>query len=411
MRILIKLAWRNIRRNRRRTLITAASITLGLAVILWLEGVLEARNRDMIETVTSGHLGHIQVYSSAYASERSLLGTLDRIPDALTHRLPAGSHLSTRVILPALISRGPQSSQVVVVGVEPEGEAAVTELREHLVEGEYLSPVHESAATPPIYLSRLLAQLLRAVVGQQVRLTALDRDGQPANGTFEITGFYDSGSPAFDQSYAFAPLWAVQQLASLRGFHEIVVRLPDGPEAEHVRDDLDGAVSDDIVVTTWRTALPELATLITFNEALVAFVTSLMFIVVALGVMNTMLMSVFERTREFGIMSALGTTPSQIVLLVILESLIVGVISAGLGLLLGTLAIMYHRHTGLDLHPFLGESSGVGEFRLDLVVHPILPLLPFLRTIAGILFVVVGTALYPAIRASRFLPVEAIRAP
>ena len=152
-----------------------------------------------------------------------------------------------------------------------------------------------------------------------------------------------------------------------------------------------------------------MATMVKYNDATLVMISSMLFIVITLGIVNTLLMSVFERTREFGVMISLGTTPWQLRLLVVMECLVLGLIASALGVALGGAVVYYHQKMGFDLRPFLGDHSSVDQFRLDLTIHPVFRFGPFLFSVTKMMFFIVLAGVYPAWRASTLKPVEAMR--
>lgn len=410
MMLIFNLAIRNLRRHLRRTLITMASIAFGLAVILWLQCILAGRNQDMINTITSAYTGHLQVYRADYLKDKLVQRSFPGLPENMQKALPEKAAFAQRVHLPALISSGEQSMPVLLEGIDPQAEAAITKVSQNKIEGSYLEP--EADADCPsrqIYLGRALSEILRVGIGNKVVIMAQAADGTLGNDLFRVKGIFDSGSPDYDKAYTFAPLPCVAKVGAIKGVHEVVIRLPDQARENEIRRALSEKATGDLVVTSWREALPSVATMVKYNGATLVMISTMLFIVITLGIVNTLLMSIFERTREFGVAIALGTTPWQLRSIVITESLLLAVVSAALGTAIGVIAVIYHQHTGFDLKPFLGDTSSADQFKLSLVIHPIFSFASFLKTVLLTIFFVVIAGLYPAYRASRLNPVDAMR--
>ncbi len=406
MPLLLRIAARNLLRNFRRTAITMLTIAFGLAVILWLQCILEGRNRHIIESITTTYTGNLQLFRNDYLKDRLIQYSF---PPPDLSALPPGAHAAGRLHLPSLVSSGEQSVPILLEGIEPAQEALVTKIKQNLVDGQYLVDDPTDCESRQIYIGRKLSDLLQVKVGNKIVILAQAADGTLGNDLFRVKGIYDSGSPDFDKAYAFAPLSCVAKVGALQGVHEVSIRLPDLTQEEAVRASLARTMPASIRVTSWRESLPGMATMVKYNEATLVMISGMLFIVITLGIVNTLLMSVFERTREFGVMIALGTTPWQLRLLVVLESLLLGLAASSVGILLGMAMVFYHQKTGFDLKPFLGDSSSLDQFRLDLTIYPVFQFLPFLKSLASMMGFIVLAGLYPAWRASKLKPVEAMR--
>ncbi len=406
--VMIKLALRNLWRNLRRTFLTVATISFGLSVLLWVESILEGRNRNIIEKITSSYTGHVQVYDSRYLKDHQLQYTMKQTPDGLKDLEKQGVVLTSRVQLPALISSGENSTTILFQGIEPTSEANITDLRQFVTSGAYLEDTPD-CQKKQILLGQGLAEFLGVEIGDKIVMMTQTAEGSLGSEAFHVHGLYQSKSPDFDKHYVFGTIACVGSLAGLRGPHEIVLRIPDEKQSLNFQSALAQLVGPSYQVTTWREAMPSMAAMIKFNHATFALLTVILFTVISLGVINTMLMSVFERTREFGVMLALGATPRQVAIVVTFESLFIGIASAIFATILGMIVLMYHSKVGFDLTPFLGESHSVEQFHLDVYIYPVIQFHSYLRSVAVTVLVVVLASLYPAFRASRLNPVECLR--
>ncbi|MBK7892027.1 MAG: ABC transporter permease [Bdellovibrionales bacterium] len=408
--IMWRLAIRNLMRNSRRTSLTVTSIAFGLAVSLWLDCILEGRNRDVIRTVTSGHIGNAQLLKKEYKDEQLAKDFYVAPPEDFLKLLPHGALFARRVHIPALISSGENSSPVLLEGVEPENEAKITKIKSDVIQGDYLSSSEkESCAEKEILIGEKLAKRLNAEVGNKLVLLLQSIDGTLGNDLFFVKGIFSSQSPQFDARYVFTSLPCAQEIAAIRGIHETVFRFQKESDEAAVLKQQGALAGTGLILTTWREAMPSIAVMVKYNKATLLMISVLLLVVIVMGIINTLLMSVYERTREFGVMGALGVTPSELRRLIVLESLVVGIIAAILGTIVGLAMVSYHMKYGLDLRPFLGDSSGAADFKLNLTVYPEFNFIPYLRTVLLTLFFVVAASLYPAIKASRIKPIQAMR--
>lgn len=413
MKIYVLMALRNLRRNLRRTLLTISGMAVGFAVLLWLQCILKGTNQQIVDDVTSTQVGHLQVWRSEYLEDPLLGFTFTPALEKFKDLLPAGSFVSERVFLPALISSGEQSVPISLMGVDPVNEALVTQIKSTKVEGEYFSETQDPECKDrEVYLGRSLAALLKVGLGDKVVLLAQASDGTLGNELLRVRGLFDTGSRSFDRSVAYASLACVRKIGVIQGDHEVVVRLPQAQNTVQTRATLESRLSEigsDLKLTTWREAVPPLAGMVTFNEATLLLISLVLFGVTAFSVVNTLLMSVFERTREFGVMLALGVTPSGVCVLILLEAALIGLLAAVIGTLLGVAMVSYHHQMGFDLQPFLGKSFSVSQFKLSTVVHPVFSFDRYFLLVSATIFFATLAGLVPALHAAKMNVIEAIR--
>ncbi len=408
MSLVFKIALRNLIRSKRRTIFTLISISAGLAMILWLQCILAGRNKNMIDSITSKHTGHLQVYRSNYLEDRLIQNSFDLSLENLLKLLPIGSSAAPRVYLPALISSGENSFPIYLQGIDPLAEPQVTQNKVILSQGDYLEPELDPACpSRQIYIGAALAKSLAIHLNSKVVLMAQAADGTLGNDLFRVKGIYSL--PGADKTVAYSPLACVTKLGAIRGIHEWAIRIRHEEEMDTIRKHLESHLDPGVVSTTWRETLPQVAGMVRYNDATLLMVSSMLFMIISVGIVNTLLMSVFERTREFGVMIALGTTPFQIQKVVLAESLMIGILSSILGVAAGSLIIVYHQWKGFDLTPFLGPETSTENFKFDWVIYPLFRLSSFFKLLGGVLTLVVTAGLYPAYRASKLSAVEAMR--
>lgn len=401
---------KNLGRNRRRTLITLTSIAGGLAVLLWMDSILRGYNVQMVETVTSTYTGSLQLKRTDYAASRTLDMTFDpKVADQKLQGIPILAH-SDRVYFPMILSTAEESEPVLVIGVEPEGESRVTRLKSSLKQGEYLPGDDPKCTQKALYLGRTLAEKLKVGIGEKVVLLGQAADGGLANDLFRVKGIFDTKSEDFDKVHAYITLPCAQILASVQGVHERAMRIENlSADLEIEAQYAEGLKADGFQLGTWRKTVPEIAGIIRMTDALMKLITSILFSVISLGVINAMLMSIFERRKEMGVMLALGTRPSQVATLILLENLILGLAAAVVGCGLGLAVVFYHQVRGFDFSPFIGQGYSATGFFFNPLMHPVLAWQSFLKfTLIELVFVLVS-GLLPAYRVSQMDPVATMK--
>ncbi|MBI3795408.1 MAG: ABC transporter permease [Deltaproteobacteria bacterium] len=414
-RHLLQIAWRNLWRNPRRTLITVAAIALGYAMLLVFACLLAGLRSQMTENGTQFGLCHMQVHAPDYSPDRSIYKTLGGQEGVDVAKLLATVTADARVRAAAprvygygLVSQAYHSAGAEILGVVPGQEQQVSALHTRLVQGSYLSE-----QTPKgVVIGDKLANTLKATVGSEIILMTQAVDGSMGNDLYTVIGIVHTGQEAIDRGRVLMSLPASQELLNLAPtrIHEVGVLLFDAGEATTVARALEAQVSKilPVRVRAWPELSPELAEYVRLNQSGTAVLAFIVFLVAMIGVTNTMLMAVFERTRELGVLMALGMRPALVVGLVLIEAGSLVVASLIFGGTLGTPLLWYLQIHGLDLRRFIGELSIVGV-SVDPIWYGRQDFAAYGRTALGLTVAALFSALYPAVRASRFRPVEAMK--
>jgi len=402
---LLKLSWRNVLRNPRRSAITISSITLGLAALTFLWGFIDGMNGQMVENTTRFFAGDMQIHLTGYHDDPTLDLT---IPDAApvleaVRREPAVAAASVRLEGRALGSRGDKSRGVLLVGVNPGEEAKVTVLLNTLVAGETLV-----TGTKGALLGEQLAETLGVRVGEEVVFIGQAYDGSISSARFSVRGVFRTKVDELDSSVAVLPLEAVREFfAAPGGATAVALQLRNRGELDQVSMRLSSTLGERYEVLGWSSLLPTVGVSVRFHQVIGYVVLLVFFVVVAAAVANPVLMAVLERTREFGIMLAVGTSRAQLLRLVFYEAMILGAIGVVLGNAFGLGLTTYFGHAGIDLGSFeaaLRTMPGLSD-----VIYPAVHLGRSLAVSALVFATACLTALYPAVKAALLEPVEAIR--
>lgn len=408
--ILVRLGLKNLLRNFRRSLITVMSIGWGLAVILWLQAILNGSNQNIIDTITSTYHGHLQIFRKDYLDEKLLQQYFTWDEKWLPQIKGSEVYASQRVHLPALVSSGEQSTPVILEGVNPDHEARITKIKESLVEGEFITNEPGNECTQhEAYISKTLAKLLGVELGQKVVILAQASDGSLGNELFRIKGMFNTGSPDYDKGVIITTIPCVMATGVLGGVHEVVLKIKGRATPEEVQAAMVKTLPPELKISSWKELSPRLAAMLVYNDASLILVSVMLFIVISLGILNTFLVQVFERTKEFGVMMALGTPAKSVVATVLCESFFLGIAASILGIILATIVITYHATVGFDLRPLVGQNFSIGAFKMSLLIYPLFNLVGAVKATLFTMFIVVVATFYPAFRASRLRPADAIR--
>ena len=404
MNIFLKIAWRNILRSRYRSLITVLAVAMGFASLIFIRAFVDGADYQMIENYTNLISGHIQIHRLGFQLNMGLdksISSPDKI-ETILRDSPRIIAFSPRVKEFVLASSAEHSSGILLLGVDPDAELKVTELNKRLRKGEFLSNDDQ------IIIGKDLASSLDVGLGDKVVLMGQAFDGSLANAAYRVSGIMDTGAEELDKGLAIITLHAAQELFVLEDkVSEIAIRTRSLNEVEAIAKQLKGALNDDALETlTWKEISPVLAQWIEFDIAFINIILLVVLLVVAAGILNTLLMATLERVKEFGIMLALGTKRAQIISMIGFESLILGLIGIALGYIAGIGISIYFRFNGIHLAAF---SKALDEYYTGSIVYPRLSSGYLLSYGTVILVTCIVVSLYPAWRAANLKPVEAIR--
>jgi putative ABC transport system permease protein len=406
------IGWRNLGRHRRRTLLTAAGLGVGYFSVVILVGLSEGLTSEMIDGGTSLVTGQLQVHSGGFLPERSMhetiggrYGTDVGALLAAVEADPTVSAAAPRVFGGGLVSGGANTTASIMVGVDMERELRAARIASTLARGR-----HPRSGEREIMIGTEMARRLALEPGDEAVVVAPASDGSLGNDLFIVVGVFSTGLQELDATYALLPIDVLQALLAFDAdrVHEIAARIEDpwlAPEAAgHVAERL-GSVGLDVEVQPWTTYRPEIAEYARLAEASYWIIVVIVFGMAIFGVANTMLMSTYERRREFALLLALGAAPLSIIGAVLAEALALGVLSLAGGVLVTVPVLVWWHRAPIDLSGLVGGFTMAGGF-----VRPVLRVeYPIdMLWLSGIaLFVTaVLAAIYPAIRASHLPPAD-----
>ncbi|MBI5622986.1 MAG: ABC transporter permease [Elusimicrobia bacterium] len=403
---MIRLAWRNVWRNRRRSLITVSSLAFGLAAIMFGQSLIKTLQTKLIEKATGSITGHLQVQHRSikdYKLPDRYLDAPARVEAAMAAD-PRVAVFGKRVHITGLVSSPVSSVGVLICAVEPSKERRITTMTGHMTTGRYLSD-----GSREIVLGEKLAQRLDLRLGEKAVVMALAADGSMGAGAFRLAGTYRTGSTTFDGNIIYIPLPAAQELLAVEDrVNEIVAKLHDVRQVDAVKRELAQVLGGerDLQVLSWKDIDHEIVGIQSYQDGLLTIVLIVVFLIVALGILNTLLMSLFERIREFGVLMAIGARPAWVMRLVLMEAALLGLLGSGFGLALGAAIIAAFGRWGLTLS--LGDAvSYFMPFPSVVFLKPAWP--SHIGAAVCIMAVSLLAALIPSLRAGKLRPAEALR--
>jgi ABC-type lipoprotein release transport system permease subunit len=403
---LIKMAWRNLWRNPRRTLITLFSMTFGLTMMIVGYALMDGMLNQMVHYATVLGTGHVQVHHPDYLEDHSLYDSMSNPETILKDVSGTGlGSASPRVLATALVSSGQQSAGGQLWGVDPDLESSVTELYKHLETGTWLAP----GAREQVVLGRNLARTLSVGPGDEIVVLTQAADGSLGNALYTVSGTLKSIGEGLDRGGVIMHIQDLSELLVMDGeIHEIAIRLNEPNELESASLTLSKALDQEAYkVEDWKQLFPELAEYLRLSSSSMVIILFVIFAVASLGIVNTQLMSLFERTREVGIMRALGLGPLSVIWLVLFETVFLALMAAVAGGVAGILWSLRLENIGWDISWMGGSFDFIGV-AFDPHMYATLTPAAVIDSIAVMFIVVLVASLYPLFRAARISPVDAI---
>jgi len=403
---LWRIAYRDLRRNKRRSILTLIAVALGIGLLVTLSGLVEGEIAGALENSIRLQTGHLQVREESYDEDKVSLKWEDLLANAPGLAVQVQALPGVRAATPMLWASGilgmrDETVGVRVFGIDPFSEAHAP-IRESLVAGQFLSPDDRSG----ILIGQQLARSLGLAEGSQISLLVNTADEQPDEAIFTIRGLYNTGVPSYDESTIFLPLAKAQAFTRTEGRASAILVLL------HRQEDADAIAAmlraPQLEVLTWRDLNQLFLSTIEVSMSFMYLMYLIVLAIVAVVIANTLLMSVFERTREMGILAALGMKGRQILTMFLLEAGMLGIAGIVLGILLGSLGVLYLATVGLDI----GVEAGVAStsFALSSTIYArFAPSAMVGLSIAGLVITLLAS-LYPAWFAARMEPIDALRA-
>jgi ABC-type lipoprotein release transport system permease subunit len=416
--VIAGLAFRNLRRHVRRTLLTALAMIVGGALLMISLPLGDGTHEDWIESAVRMGDGHFSIQTPRFQKSRKIEDRLSPEARAEAEKALSAPDIAGRLVAvaPRLTVSGLASSPsgarpVEIVGVDPAGEAAFNVIDEKIVEGRYLVPDDRLSA----FIGSGLAESLELKLGSRLVLTAQDAEGEIASQLVRVVGVFKSGVPEIDQTLVHIPLsTAGRWLHTDNGVTNIAVLLRNSNEVPSVKAAVSRKLAQPIrdgklVVLGWREAMPDLDAAVKIDNFGNYLFQAILFSIIALGIVNTVLMSVLHRQREFGVLQALGLTPGQTGGLVLIEGLVLTTISGVVGIGLGLFITWYFWRDGMNIAWMWSEEFTFSGVVMDPIIVPQFTVARIVQSLVFIFLIGGLASLYPAFRATKIDVTEAMK--
>lgn len=404
---LFRLAWRNVWRNRRRTLIATAALAVAATALVWFRAMGDGMMDDVINSNTSNGTGHVVVQPVGF-DKNPLIEKYLHNPQLLVDELesnPLVKAYAPRVEAKGLASSPENSMGATIYGIDPTLEMSVSAFHTVITKGSYFSDVEDTG----IIVGSKMAEVLNVEVGDLVAVHIQNLEGEVAAEAYEVKGIMHTGFTSLDNNLVLLPLPLVQKQVGYEGtYTKLVVIARDSNKLPELKSSVDAGISDKAVeVKTWEEISPAGYQMSQMVNASMVFFTLLLIVLCSFSMINTILMTVLERIREFGMMSALGIRPFQLFRLIIYESVIIALFGTIAGLSLGGTLSYINSIYGIDVSSVSSGGKFMGIFSPVIIFH----IKPgaFILAATMVFSTAVISAIYPALKTAKLKPIDAIR--
>lgn len=399
----LKLAWRNLFRNTRRTVLTCLLISCSLVSLILVDGIVLGMADSMVGNITDTLVGDAQVNRKGFrdnydsdlylASPEPLLTQLEQ-DETLAHYAP-------RVIVGSMIASTYNTSSGLVYGVDAVSELGVSKISDAVYEGEYLSGEKRE-----ILLGKPMAELLEVKLGDRIVITTASvATGDITQELFRLSGLFEFGPSELDENVVFINLQQAQHILGMSdNIHQIAVQFNNPEDAKNPELPLFKTLNQgDVEALSWLELEPSLGAVIEMTNYSTAIVGAILFFLASLGVINSMFMSIYERTYEFGVVRAIGTSSAKIIQLILFEALLLSLISCAIGLIIGYFSSSYFSENGIPVGRMELAGVVIDNTYTKLESHQ------FIAFPIYIIGLTLAAAVYPAIFASGIVPTKALQ--
>ena len=401
--IVFTLAWRNLWRNHRRTMIMITAVTVGVWAMIFMTAIMRGMVNEMVRDGVSALPGHVQVHNPLFTDDPTINNIIaDTVPE-LDARYAGIESLAyaTRVRVPAVVSSEYDSRAITLFGIDPDQERGLSFVADEIVAGRFL----ESAADNGIVIGAKLADTLDTEVGKRIVIMSQDPDNEVADRGFRIVGIFEANLESFEETMVFAGKKTTQKMLRIGDQVTEVAFLGDNyRDVSPLLFAVDEASGDALLTQPWYELNSYLGTMLGVMDGFVLVWVIVIFLALSFGLVNTLVMAVFERIREIGMMLALGMRPVVILGQIVVESLLLLLIGLAVGNLLAWASIV-PLADGIDISVV---AQGMEDFGASSMLYPQLEMNDLLLANVTVLVLGFFASLSPAWRASRYEPIEAI---
>lgn len=405
MKTIIKIAWRNVWRNPKRSLVMIIAIAVGLWGGIFAASMSVGMIQQRFTASIEQHISHIQIHNPEYLKDKNLENIIPNIVDIknILSNSDEVKAYSTRTIINGMLASSTISSGINIRGIDPNSELQTTKLNDNIIEGTYF----DEEMYNPILIGKKLADKTKLEYGSRLVITFQNQSGELVSSAFRVAGIFLTSNTTFDEINVYIKQedlavitdseLVINEIAIIATSMESIIPLADKLTAEF----------PELTVRTWAEISPDLSYMQEMTDFMLLIMIGIILLALAFGLVNTMLMAVFERISELGMLMAVGMNKQKVFLMILIETTFITIIGAIGGVILSLVSILIFGKIGIDFSKVGGDS--LHEFGYDSVVYPHIEPTSFIYL--GILVVLTAllATLFPAIKAIRLRPAEAVR--
>lgn len=426
LHMLLFIAWRNIWRNPIRSALTISALAGGLVMVILYSSLLEGMTRQMVRFATEVSTSHIQVHRQAFIDDQDMYATLPwAYMEKVAHNFPS-IRVAPRLYAAGLASTANTSTGVLIKAVDPQREPTVTQMLSNVRHGKLDLGIADTLADGQVrynvVVGAKLAKNMNIEPGSELILVTQAADGSIGNALYRVAAVLKPLEPAFDRMGVLMSIEAYQQLMYLQdGFHELAIRLDDLTQMETFQTAIDDELAllaaiqplDELggkaVARNWRQLTPAISDMLTLSKKVVLVVGFIIVGLASLGMLNTMLMAIHERTHEFGILLAIGMKRRWLLLMVLLESFFLALVSALVGSVIGIAIAHYFENYGIDFSQSMPDGYDWAGMVFEPIMRAHLEPMQVINACLLMFFVTLLASFIPAWRAVQLKPAEGMR--
>jgi len=404
--MLISISWRNIWRNKVRSLVIIFSVALGIFSGVLAGAFFKGMADQRIQKVIKTELSYVQIHNPGFEQTSdfaNFISNAKEIQDKVS-KIPNVTGVSRRMSIQSMAASAETASGVLISGIFPEDEKNVTNISSKLIDGEYF----EGISRNPVVIGKKLAEKLNVRVRSKIIITIQDMDNNIISGAFRIAGIYSTNNNMFDESNIFVRFTDIQKLTDFpeNAAHEIAININDNENLAGVLSEVKVVSGNELDIKSWKELSPEMNYLTEAMNMYMYIFIIIILMALLFGIINTMLMVVMERTKEIGMLMAIGMNKGKVFSMIVLESVLLSLTGGIVGIIIGAVSSKYGETHPIDLSMW---AQGYEQLGYDAFVYTKLD--PNMLINVTVLVIITGViaAIYPAYKALKNDPADALR--
>ena len=402
--MLIKIAWRNIWRHKARSSVIVFSVVFGLWTGLFIQAYMNGLVDERIHTAISKEISHIQLHHPDFKKNYEAKYSIpdgNAILDSIS-RIPTVKAVSGRIVSKGMITTTTGSAGIKISGVDSAPEDSVTHLSNNIISGKYFTPDVRNE----ILVGEKLLQKLKLKLNSKVVVTLLDNSNNIVSGAYRIKGIYRTQNTPYDETNVFVERSELAQLLGMnQDPHEIAILLTSNELLDSIYNGI-AAKHPSLKTESWKEISPEMNLIVSTSGQSMLVYMSIIMLALAFGIVNTMLMAVLERTREIGMLMAVGMNKTRVFTMILLETIFIVFAGTPIGMLLGFFTVTYFGHHGIDMS---ANKELYASFGFSEVIYPKLSFGNYIAILELVTVTSLISSIFPARKALSLNPSEAIR--